>query len=153
MKTNTNINLLEDLSSSDKKAIVKRICQLRSDILHLTQEQFANHTGISQSYLSQLESGRKELHMNIINQICTALQVDLYWLIFGAGQPFVSDIPSSTIDILKESKRSVALFNLQKAFSLKDSDMEFISRYINLPLKERSSFINALSVIATTLKD
>lgn len=153
MKTNTNINLLEDLSSADKKAVVKRIYQLRSDILHLTQEQFAKHTGISQSYLSQLESGSKEIYKSTVCHICAALQINLDWLLSGTGQPFISDTPISTANILENSKRPVALFDLQKAFSLNDSDMEFISRYVNLPLKERSGFINALSVIATTFKD
>ena len=153
MKTNTNINLLEDLSSAEKKAIVKRICQLRSEILHLTQEQFAKHTGISQSYLSQLESGRKGINTNTIYHICSTLQLDTDWLVFGTGQPFISDAPASTADILENSKRPVALLDLQKAFSLNDSDMAFLSMYVNLPLKERSRFTNALAVIATTFKD
>lgn len=153
MKMNTNINLLKDLSSADKKAIVKRICQLRTDILHLTQAQFAKHTGISQSYLSQLESGDKQIHQNTIYNICSTLQLDIDWLVFGTGQPFISDAPASTADILENSKRPVALLDLQKAFSLNDSDMAFISRYVNLPLKERSRFTNALAIIATTLKE
>lgn len=147
-------NILEELSSAEKKAIVERVIRLRRDIYNMTQEQFSKTVGISQTYLSLLENGKREINTNAICQIATSLKVNLDWLIYGLGEPdanFTPEVPQSIVPVRID--KITAQSNFKKAFSLKESDMEFISWFANLPLKERSRYAKAFSAIAALHKN
>lgn len=145
MKNNTLLNGLSEKELSD---IVERIVYLRTEILHMTQDKFASAIKISQTYLSLIEHGKKEITMSILSQISYSLQVNLDWLIYGLGsEGSIFTSPDVTVDLLQQTDQETALDYLQRSFSLKESEMDFLSLYLNLSPKDRQCFSDALKVI------
>ena len=71
------------------------IRQLRRSQKGLNQSQFANKIGITQTYLSQIESGKKTPSMSVLQTIGVHLEIPfpiLFWFCL-------------TIDDIQESKR------------------------------------------------
>ena len=148
MKT-TDISLIDDLSPEEISQITERIAYLRSTILQMTQSQFADNVNMSQAYLSLLENGKKELTMSAIRQISSSLRVNLDWLIYGIGDDDnVFQSEKITKSYLEASGKSSALAALQKAYTLKPDELDFISRYLDMSSKERLQYSNALKTIA-----
>ena len=132
---NHAINPLAELNHAELQQITDRIIYLRQDVLCMSQQQFADVIGISQTYLSLLENQNKEFNIELIMQIVSSLNVNLNWLIYGIGG-------NDNIFQARHNKlhqQSEALDALKKAYSLRDTDIEFIQRYISLSDKERSS--------------
>lgn len=65
-----------------------RIKYLRKELLHLTQEEFANSLKISRSNLGSIEIGRVNLTDRIISDICEKYNVSEDWLRTGNGEVF-----------------------------------------------------------------
>lgn len=59
----------------------------------LKQTDFANQCGLSQSYLSSIEKGRKEPTLSILKQIANALSIPMPVLVFFSLDK--EDIPES----------------------------------------------------------
>ena len=57
---NHAINPLAELNHAELQQITDRIIYLRQDVLCMSQQQFADVVGISQTYLSLLENQKKE---------------------------------------------------------------------------------------------
>lgn len=66
-----------------------RIKYLRKELLHLTQEEFANSLKISRSNLGSIEIGRVNLTDRIISDICEKFNVNENWLRTGEGETFL----------------------------------------------------------------
>lgn len=132
---NHAVNPLSDLTPAELQQIASRIIYLRQDVLHMSQQQFADAVGISQTYLSLLENQKKEFNMELLMQIVLSLNINLDWLIYGLGGN--DNIFQARQN--KELQRSEALKALKKAYSLRDTDIEFIQRYLSLSDKERTS--------------
>lgn len=66
-----------------------RIKYLRKELLHLTQEEFANSLKISRSNLGSIEIGRVNLTDRIISDICEKFNVSEDWLRTGKGEVFL----------------------------------------------------------------
>ena len=64
-----------------------RIKELRN-LLHLSQEEFANKIGLKQGSLSDLETGRAKIVDRIIILICSQFNVNEKWLKTGEGEIF-----------------------------------------------------------------
>jgi len=64
--------------------IGNRFKQVRTT-LHLTQVDLATHIGISTSSLSQIENGRINPTIEIIQKVSQHYQIDLNWLLLGKG--------------------------------------------------------------------
>lgn len=66
-----------------------RIKHLRKELLHLTQEEFANSLKISRSNLGSIEIGRVNVTDRIISDICEKFNVNENWLRTGEGETFL----------------------------------------------------------------
>lgn len=60
-----------------KKAIGKRIKELRIITKEYSQEQLADVIGCDRAYISRVESGKQNITIDNLNQICNALGVSL----------------------------------------------------------------------------
>ena len=138
----TSSTIFSGLSEKELIAITERIVHLRQDILCQSQEQFADMLNISQSYLSLVESNKKPLNENIVRKICTALQVDVSWLLFGQGDE--KSILRSVREKISNTSCRQTLKDLQNTYSLKSSEMDFISWFLSLDTSDRASLIRSI---------
>jgi XRE family transcriptional regulator, fatty acid utilization regulator len=65
----------------DWKAVGRRIRELRG--FDTSQAEFADRIGVSQSYLSAVERGKKEVGAEILLQISVEFDTSLEWLLTG----------------------------------------------------------------------
>lgn len=145
---NNSESILANMTEQELSAINKRLVYLRQNILQMTQSQFCDAIKISQTYLSLLENGQRKIKIQIILKISSALKINLDWLIYGIGNDdniFQSNDYSK--EIFTRSSQEEALTNLQKAFSLKESDKNFLSWYLALSQKERAALFKSLEAI------
>jgi transcriptional regulator with XRE-family HTH domain len=63
----------------------KRIKKVRKN-LHLTQQEFSKYLHISQSYLSNIETGKFDVTVKIIKDICNLFNINELWLRTGFGE-------------------------------------------------------------------
>lgn len=145
MKDNPN-SLIEQMSVNEVEAISNRIIYLRKTVLKLSQIGFSKITGISQPYLSQLETNQKTINMSVALQISKNLKVNLDWLLYGIGED--SNIFTTVNDSL-EASRDIAIQNLIAAYSLNTTDEEFLSWYLSLNPIDRKKFTDSLSSLAS----
>jgi len=69
------------------------------------QTDFANRCGLSQSYISAIEKGRKEPTLNILKQIADALSLPMPVLIFFSLNK--DDIDNSKLEAFKKLEPSM----------------------------------------------
>jgi transcriptional regulator with XRE-family HTH domain len=67
--------------SVDWKAVGRRIRELRG--FDMTQKEFADRVGVSQSYLSTVEHGRVEVGAEVLLSVSRAFGKSLEWLLTG----------------------------------------------------------------------
>ena len=150
MKSNA---ILDSLSAEELASISQRIKYLRTDILQMTQSEFANAANISQTYLSFLERGERDINIPFITNISSSLKINLDWLIYGIGDD--SNIFASqhiTKELLLKNSQEYALSELQKAYSLKNTDLDFLKWYLSLSKAERLHFVEATNTISKLMK-
>lgn len=148
MKNREN-TLLNNLSSEEIAGISKRIIYLRNSILHMTQSQFANHVKISQTYLSMLENGKKEILDSTICQIATSLHVNLDWLVYGiGGDENIFQSETLTKEYFEDTAKKAVLSDLQAAYSLKPNEIDFVTWFLNLSSKDKQKYIAAVGAIS-----
>ena len=58
-----------------KKKTGDRIKELRTKKLGISQEDFARLLGVDRTYLSRIESGKQNITVNTLNEICNNLQI------------------------------------------------------------------------------
>lgn len=136
-----------NLTEEEAQEIAKRILYLRSEVLHMTQSDFAAALKIGQSYLSQLESGKKTVNKALLESIALAFSVNIDWLLRGshALSMFVSE--DVTKELYSEIAKKDAMKSIQKVFSLKPDEYDAVQLLLNLPPKERQKCLNAFLVI------
>jgi len=83
--------------------INERIKELRQT-LSKSQREFASAVYVSHGYLSEIETGRKEVKDRLIHLISSAFSVNKHWLLTGKGRMF-----NSTPQ--EKMKKMTALFN------------------------------------------
>lgn len=146
-------SILDTLSPAERSAIVDRIKYLRTDILDMTQSQFAQNVNISQTYLSLMENGNRELNVSALLQIASSFRLNLDWLIYGIGNDDnIFENSNITKDDFINSNHHSVLTDLKKTYSLKDSELEFIKKFLSLSSKEKHSFINAINLLSDVWK-
>lgn len=77
------------ISNSDIN-IGDRLRQIRK-ILNLQQKDFADKVGISQGFLSELESNKKAPSHTLLIAISHVFKVNLNWLLTGEGEMFIKE--------------------------------------------------------------
>lgn len=131
------------------ESMAARIAYLRNDILHMTQAEFSSALKISQTYLSLIESGKKNITEAIITNILITFHVNADWLISGIGtdQDILLDntIPRNYIP---SPDSEVALHELQKLCHLSDNETAFISWFVSLPEKDRTIFLSCIETFS-----
>ena len=60
-----------------RKSIGNRIKELRVGKLKVSQENFARSLGVDRTYLSRVESGKQNITVNTLSEICDKLGVSL----------------------------------------------------------------------------
>ena len=129
------------LNENELKGIASRITYLRNDILHMTQQEFCTILNMSQTYLSLIENGKKQIQKTTIDKILITFKVNIEWLIYGIGTD--EDIFLSgpvTKDYFTKVSQNEVFSDLQKVYQLKERDVQFLQWYLNLPSSARSSF-------------
>jgi transcriptional regulator with XRE-family HTH domain len=76
------------LETIDWKAVGERIREIRG--FHVTQLDFAQSIGVSQSYLSNMENGRVEVGAAILLSLGQRYGKSLEWLLTGRNEPRTS---------------------------------------------------------------
>lgn len=74
--------------------------------LNLTQAEFGEKIGLTQSYVANLENSKRELSIKLIKSICSIFNIQENWLITGTGDMFTpkKNLSSNIIDTFKELK-------------------------------------------------
>ena len=83
--------------------INERIREIRL-ALNKSQREFAKLVYISNGYLSEIETGHKEVKARLIRLIADAFSVNTHWLLTGEGRMF-----NSTLE--DKMERMIGLFN------------------------------------------
>jgi transcriptional regulator with XRE-family HTH domain len=65
----------------------ERIKKIRN-ALHKSQREFAREIYVSNGYLSEIETGHKEVNGRLIHLISSTFAVNKHWLVTGEGQMF-----------------------------------------------------------------
>lgn len=149
---NQSKDLLKDLTPEEKEKIVSRIIYLRHNILNMTQQQFADVINISQTYLSLIENGKKEIKIDTLLQISYILKVNLDWLIYGFGDDEnIFQTNAYTKDSITQGLKDEAIEKLASAYSLKDNDIKLIKKFLSLSDKERTHVVESIISISKLL--
>lgn len=69
--------------------VFERIRDLRKNILHMTQEEFAESIKISRSNLGNIETKKVAVTERVISDICEKHNINKEWLINGTGDVFI----------------------------------------------------------------
>lgn len=69
--------------------VFERIRDLRKNILHMTQEEFAESIKISRSNLGNIETKKVAVTERVISYICEKHNINKEWLINGTGDVFI----------------------------------------------------------------
>lgn len=102
-----------------------RVKELRKNILHMTQEIFAESIDISRSNLGSIETGRVKLIDRTAKAICKVYKVNYLWLMEGIGDPILQT-PDDIFDEIKAE------------FDLSEDDSALIKEICELDKEERT---------------
>lgn len=89
-----------------------RIREVREG-LHLTREQFSELCDISDSFLADVERGKKSITIKTLNKICTATETSADYIVFGR-QPQESDAIAQILNSLTPEKQKSAMLILKE---------------------------------------
>ncbi|MCL2184538.1 MAG: helix-turn-helix domain-containing protein [Treponema sp.] len=71
--------------------INERIKEIRR-LLNKSQREFAKAIYVSNGYLSEIETGRKEVNERLIHLLSSTFHVNKQWLLTGKGSTFINSI-------------------------------------------------------------
>lgn len=117
-------------------SINERVREVRRT-LGLTQKDFGKKLAIAQSYLTNIETGRREVTEKIQKLICLQFDVNEDWLRTGQGEMFT------------ESDATI-LHDLQEQYNLDDFGMRFMEAFLKLSPEQRAVIQDFASAIVET---
>lgn len=108
----------------------ERIKQIRKDNC-MTLEQFGNILGVTQTTVSRIENGKRNLTEAMRKSICREFNVDPIWLTTGEGDKYIDQAVESIAILDKilhnESKLAQTMFKMFAQYTLEDwKDLERI---------------------------
>lgn len=122
------------------KPILEKIKKIKKQKGY-TNEFLAKKTGIPLSTLNKiLSSVIKDPKIGTIIAITDALNVDINSLIY-----------ENNINIINKTKSNNELILLAQNYNLNSNDINFIQKYIELPLENRNNFLSTLKILTTQL--
>lgn len=98
--------------------------KLLRQALHLTQVEFGSRIAVAQGYLTNIETGKREVTDKIQKIICAEFNVNEQWLRTGEGEMFTQ----ANTTIIDE---------LANQYGLDELDKKILSRYLELPEQYR----------------
>lgn len=135
------------------ESTASRITYLRNDILHMTQAEFSSALNISQTYLSLIEAGKKNITEAIISNILITFRVNSDWLISGIGSDEDIFLDNTTPKKYMPSQDlQVTLHELQKLYQLSDNETTFVSWFLSLPSKDRALFLSCIETFSAFVR-
>lgn len=123
-------SILETLTDDEMTNVINRIVSFRETYEMLTQEQFAQKLHVSQSYISQLEAGRKPLTKSAFEKMLTVFNIDANWLLYGVSDNVYRDN--------QDEQRIVS---------------DFLDWYKGLSIEKQASFAKAVKEISELYND
>lgn len=102
-----------------------RIKELRK-VLGLSQRDFGIRLGVTDSAISIIESGRRNITEQMEKSICREFNVNYDWLKYGTGEMFDA-LPETLVD------------ELAQEFKLDDLDRRIILRYLELKEEDKAA--------------
>ena len=112
-----------------------RIKQLRK-VLKLTQKEFADQIGMSQSSIAMLEMDKRQLNAKTTRLICNVYSVNESWLTSGHGEMFCADrVENDLMNIIQmlNSEMQQSLMSIAKQLLFVQTnnivEAEHIDRY------------------------
>ncbi|MFK8010318.1 MAG: helix-turn-helix domain-containing protein [Saprospiraceae bacterium] len=109
---------------------IKKI-RLKKNIKQVT---LAKESGISVSYLSEIENGKKNPDVRIINQISDALSIPVSFLYFAAFE-------KNELNIVE---KRIFIQNLKLVVSVNPFFLDFLNQYFSTRIKKNENFIEPL---------
>ena len=106
----------------------ERLKELRK-YLNLSQKVFAEKLGITDSGLSNLESGKRNLTEQMIISICREFNVNRAWLVEGVGDMF-TNLPETILD------------ELALQFELTEDEKDLVTDFCELSKEQRHIVMN-----------
>lgn len=111
----------------------QRIRELRKNILHMTQEEFADSIKLSRSNLGNIETNKVSVTDRVISDICEKHNVNRDWLMNGSGNPIIEISKENQLmewagNILKSESDSFKRRFVNMLMSLTEDEWEFIER-------------------------
>ncbi len=101
----------------------ERLKELRK-CLKLSQKAFAEKLGITDSGLSNLENGKRNITEQMVKSICREFNVNRAWFTEGVGDMF-TNLPETIMD------------ELAIQYELSDEEKEMVSSFCKLPKEQR----------------
>ena len=108
----------------------ERLKQIRKH-LNLSQRIFAEKLGITDSGLSNLESGKRNITEQMIISICREFNVNRIWLVEGVGDMF-TNLPETILD------------ELALQYELTEDEKELVADFCKLNKEQRTIVMNFL---------
>ncbi len=96
-------------------SIHNRVRQVRT-ALKMTQKDFGSRIAVAQSYLTNLETGKRDITEKIIKIICSEFNVNEQWLRTGDGEMFKQITRADTISNFVHDTLSTETDTFQKRF-------------------------------------
>ncbi|MEG0366249.1 MAG: helix-turn-helix transcriptional regulator [Coprobacillus sp.] len=116
-----------------------RIKELRS-VLGLSQKDFADKLGLTDTAISKIEKGDRNPSEQTIKSVCREFNIDYFWLTEGKGDMFTS-FPETIID------------EVVNQFKLNKGDKAILQAYVNLSESKREAVKDFLLSIAENMKE
>ncbi|MDE6182293.1 MAG: XRE family transcriptional regulator [Eubacteriales bacterium] len=109
--------------------MIKRLKELRTEFLKLSQEELARKIGLTKSAISDIERGKNSLKDNNLKLICQTFNVNEEWLRNGVG------------DIFKEDNKKKSLIDIiEEEYNLSTLSKSIVNKYLKLGKKEQAMF-------------
>ena len=102
----------------------ERIKYLRTEILHMNQEDFGASLGVTKSAVCAWEANRRNPTEQVYKAICKTHSVNYEWIVDGEGEP-LSDLPQTILD------------ELCQQYGLDDLDRSLFQEYLKLDARDR----------------
>ena len=107
----------------------------------LNQKEMGERINLSQTHISSLENGVREVTDRIISDICREFNVDEHWLRTGEGGE----------DVIFVENDSAIIAELANEYKLDAVDIKIIEHYIKLPDEDRKKIKNYIVDLAAQI--
>lgn len=131
--------------------VAQKIVYLRQTVYRMSQADFACKLGISQTYLSLIEGGRKQVSNKLIKNICKNLRIDEEWLCSDTSLD--SNQISEFMHQEELAEKENALRLLRSVYPMSENEIDILKWFLELPIDRRRRIASALKSIRDSFTD